>query len=537
MKEELKAVFNAALEKIQEQFHPEDLPVYITCADENNSDAFFAAEFFWEERGSRENKYEVKVARNTVLLIKSMLNIECDFKAFFSDDWLLHLQKIFDIKNHPNPDKFALMLLKHFVHDGLDLPTQIKDIFVQDNPQAVRSEAIAKQYKHATIFYSNPTAIFDKSYAAWNTLTGEMIYFKGANYPTAEPKALLLGEALKQQYLTPLLRYMIKLWIIQECSGQFDEHPELEDILKNLQNQIKENIEIILYKTAEERKALAEIQNKNEHDFSPIIYQLAQRISFAKWIVGHANYDIHHDAGKAQTLFEKAKFYCKTYTNFSLSEYILSRIIKNFKKSATLLHSFIAGQESLESLLVGFSKLLTSLCLTIGFPFLATFFTVAGLSSIPFSLFRKKINIIYGDDSDLGLSLLETIKDIFFIHLGALFAIGALAVASAITLATGVAATIGYALQKKWEIVKAEPIDLCQFDPEQKQKLQSYLKAKIADEDTPEKGLFRIELRQSEKRSYLPSGKLIDRLYIELEPENIDLKRKVQTIHEIYKKR
>lgn len=405
MKDSLKQVFNDAVEFIQDNFVCEPLIIHVESPAEE--------------------------ALSTWRFLKSYtLNLNKDFSELLTQAAVVSIADTFDIDNHLEPEKYLAMLFQHFVHDGKHLPHSIDKVVIERSGKEIKSENITKQYKKQSQLYCQPTSTFQKKYDNWDisgTVQSNRIHIK------ATKEDILLGEVLKQQYLAPLLRHLIKLRIIHLCVSYRDHEKlkennffnvsNLEDILEGLQNNIGLQIGDILKLSASERKKLAKNENnENAFSLSPLLNKLGQHIPFVKLINGHTSYDIHQLNDEKASFFTKAKFYVKSHTNIILSQYILNRSYKSASKSATSLQQFITGQEKAQTLMGGFFNLMKSIYLLMWLPFFAAYFVVTGLTSLPFSLLRKALGVSFGGKIDKAITVLEAIKDSVIIYFGAPYA-------------------------------------------------------------------------------------------------------------------
>lgn len=362
----------------------------------------------------------------------STVKLSDDFNNFLMRNFIVKISETFDIESHAEPAKYAKMLFQSFVHTGENHVYTMDDIVINNARKAV-SDKLNKKYPAESEVFHAFQYDFNTDVKTWEIDDTRLIRADERNtFPTARPTTLYLGHSEKN-YIQFLLQQLTKLWIIHQCVSHIDhallkkeaffDVPDLQNTLENLQKEIGQKIEDVINIPLEQRESReAEfhlVVAKDTTDLSPRKFDLMQRISFAKWFYGHANYDVHYDANRKSTLLSKVWFYLHTYANVDLSKAFLKIIVKNFNKSGAMLRTFILREEKTTSLRDGFLKLLKSLYMTIWFPFLATYFMVSGLTSMPFSWFRKALSIPFGSKWDGRLTIVEIIKDSILICLGA----------------------------------------------------------------------------------------------------------------------
>ncbi len=438
MKDALKAVFGDTLNELAEMLKLcdilEDLNVNVQCPDPENPRSFPAAVYSHTttEFGNKEIRHF-----NIFRFMSTTIDLHADFQQFLTRDFVTKISEVFDIDSEEESTvsaNYLALLFQHFVHDGNTIPSSIADVVININgKKEVRSEAIIKQYKKESQLYFNPLGPFLKKYENWEIKSNKVNSPRFGYISEIHKNNVSLEVALRDQYMVPLLRHFIKLRIIHLCVSQiasealeqnnFFRNAGLEKILENLQTSILEEMHTILQLSNAERKKLAALANStNTYSLKPILQKLAQHISFVKLFTGHVDYDIHNKNDKNASFLSKAKFYFNSYINGSVSKYIANRISKYARKSFISLRKFITGQENKKTLIGGFFNLIKSLYLSMWLPFLAAYFTVSGLTSMPFSLLRKAFSISFGGKWDKRLTILEAIKDSVLIYFGAPYA-------------------------------------------------------------------------------------------------------------------
>jgi len=420
----LSAVYPQALKRISEGFICKEWDAYIEPGSDHPFDNTSPFAVY--------DKTIYGVNEETIIysiryLAPVQIDIQPDFRNFIERDFVLKIANIYSVNPGVDSIKYLTMLFQNFVHDGDFIPTSVNHIIINDNPKQISSETIAQEYKKESVLYTHPTSIFQKQYENWNVNRGT-VTLSGVRYRQASQSELNLDSVLKQQHLTPLLRYLIKLWIIHQLISVFDKNAleeneffgieNLAEKLEELQKNIHSKINALLDLSIEERLQKAQETSENRFLLSPLLFNLSQRISFLRLIVGHSTYDIHHCSNTNLNLFSRAMFYLKSYSNFSLNKFLLMMIAKDFTKSKSAVKNFIYGNENVSSLFKPFLRLLKSLYLILWFPFFAAYFATIGLTSIPFSLVRKGLKISFGGWIDKMITTVETVKDITLALLG-----------------------------------------------------------------------------------------------------------------------
>ena len=416
-------IYSDAVKHIGENFHFPTIPTYVVCPAEDHPARFVAAKHM-RTIGFATKHYVRK------WMMPSTLNPQDDFVDLLNKDAVISISDRFRIDN-PEPAEYLAVLFQHFVNDGYITPNSIAEVKIGEHPTAVFSEHIIKQYKQECVLYNQPTASFLREYPNWKK-TGDIRFsdnHQTYTVPEITENNLFLNDILKKEYVTPLLQNLIKLRIIHLCLSQIDnpslqqhaffQHASLKNALSTLQQDIQEKIHAITALSFEERQAKALVENSaNHYGLSPIVQKLAQHISFAKLINGHAFYDIHQLSNSQLPLSKKLKFYLKSYTNSSIIEYIATRSYKNVNKSLKTVRLFITGQEKIKTIPFAFFNLLKSIYLAVWLPFLATYFVTSGLTSVPFSLLRKTVGISFGGKWDKALTGFEALKDMALLYIG-----------------------------------------------------------------------------------------------------------------------
>lgn len=413
-------MYAEALQNIKHRFIFRDIPRHIENPHHPHSRAF--AVFSRIEINGN--------VRNHIYVIHHLVSNALDINQFFRNNlerfFTIELAKTFSIENKSKD--YLKMLFTYFVHDGNSAPHSIQDITIDSIPRKIHAESISIQYKHESALYSQPTVVFGEKIENWDTQLDDDITLRGQRYPKARKKDLILGDLLRQQQLDPLLRHLIKLWIIHqviqpENQGLLEENDffngdNLEQAILDLQNAITKEIEALFAKPIEQRQNEAAAEARaNRYHLSPPIYDLTQRIPLLKFVVGHSVSDIHSFKEANTTRSSRIKYFLRSHLNLSLSQYLFKKSMNAFVKSKATLKDFIAGETSILSLFMAFFKLLKSIYIMLWLPFLGSFFTVMGLTSLPFSLIRKAFNISLGGTLDKIINAIESVKDVFLLTL------------------------------------------------------------------------------------------------------------------------
>lgn len=368
---------------------------------------------------------------NIIVLMPSTINFQEKFHDFLMRDFPTKMAETFNCDDKDQLE-YLIILLQNFVCDADIVPERLSNIILADNPRQLRSESISQQFKKESDIYTCPTDIFVTEYENWSLETGFWI-FRGIHrikldhisYIKTKKENLELKNLLKQENLEPILRFLIKSWIIHQLITQFNENEDkikahnffkdqnVEELIETLQSKIKEAVTALINLPPNERKQAARLNEiNNRFSLPPVIYQLLQRISFIKLFVGSATYDIHKNTNLNLGSFQKFYFYFGTYLNFSLSNYLFDMSIKDFAKAKSILNKVAHKKKQLSALAEGILTLLRSVYTILWLPFFAVYFALIGISSIPFSLVRKLFKISFGETLDKTLTVLEAIKDL-----------------------------------------------------------------------------------------------------------------------------
>lgn len=417
-------MYAEALQNIKERFVCPDIPRHIDNPHHPGSRAFAV---FSRIEVTREINREVRnIIYDIHHLVSNGLDLNQVFRNHLERFFAIELAKIFSIENKSKD--YLKMLFTYFVHDGNAAPHSIHDVTIDSIPREICAESISIQYKRESTFYSQPTALFGEKIENWDTQLDDDITLGGQRYPKARRNDLIGGDLLRQQQLDPLLRHLIKLWIIHQViqpenqelleENDFFNGGNLEQTILNLQNGITKEIEALLAKPIRQRQNEAAVEARaNRYHLSPSLYDLTQRIPLLKFVVGHSIGDIHSFKEANTTRSSRMKYFLRSHLNLSLSQYLFKKSMNAFVKSKATLKDFIAGETRTQSLFMAFFKLLKSVYIILWLPFLGSFFTLMGLTSLPFSFIRKASNISLGGSLDKIITAIESVKDIFLLYL------------------------------------------------------------------------------------------------------------------------
>lgn len=384
---------------------------------------------------------------------RSLVNKECiirnDFQHLFSTYFCTQMAEYVNFQEDTDLDYIA-SLFSHLVNDGEVLAQSIQDVQVKDFPASVRSEHFAKEHKQESDLYSNPAEIFNKTYENWHIRSGWMdqrkVTIAGVTYSIVDGDDVNLKDLLKKENTEPTLRLMIKLWVIHQLITQCDmgkiaEHEffkvhNLEEVLKDLQTKICDKITYNINLSFEERRQLATSNSTNYFSLSSIKYQLAQKLSFLRLLVGHANFDVNQNVDPTLTRGERFRFYLSAHLNISVIRYFFENLKKQYAKTKSLVLKFTQERKDIKSLSKGFFTFLATLYATAWFPFIALYFSLTGITSLPFSLLRKALGVKFGGLGDKALTVFEVAKDFSLLIGGGFYAVSAFTSIGAFLLGT-----------------------------------------------------------------------------------------------------
>jgi hypothetical protein len=445
-------MYAETLQNIKQRFVCPDIPRYIQDPYHPHSRSF--AVFSRTEINGNVHTHIYDIHR----IVLNALDLNQVFRNCLERFFAIELAKTFSIENKSKD--YLKMLFTYFVHDGNAAPHAIQAITIDSLPREIHAESISIQYKRESGLYSQPTAVFGEKIENWDTELDDDITLRGQLYPKARRNDLIGGDLLRQQQLDPLLRHLIKLWIIHQViqpenqrlleENDFFNIDNLEQVILDLQNAITQQIDRLLEKPIEQRQNEAALEVRaNRYHLSPPLYNLTQRIPLLKFVVGHSIDDIHSFKGSNATRSSRMKYFLRSHLNISLSQYLLKKSMNAFIKSKATLKDFIAGETRVPRLFMAFFKLLKSMYIMLWLPFLGSLFTLMGLTSLPFSVIRKACNISLGGTFDKIITAIESVKDLFLLYLmvpvlysvlltGSTMLLGALGVniATSLTLAT-----------------------------------------------------------------------------------------------------
>ncbi len=153
------------------------------------------------------------------------LNLTNDYKNFLERDFLTLMADTFKFSDL----KYMKSLFQHFVHDGNRVPNKINEIIISDLPSEDKSEALWSLHKKECETYVNPTSAFLKKYDLFEDL-GSSVWISNRSDPNSPfpsfsdesrlyrivklKTTLTLEDSLKKENMSPVLRHLIKLWII-----------------------------------------------------------------------------------------------------------------------------------------------------------------------------------------------------------------------------------------------------------------------------------------------------------------------------------
>ena len=330
------------------------------------------------------------------------------------------MSRIFTLDDQKNGVDYAIMLFKHFIHDGERTPSNITEVQIKDTPLQIKSEDIS-EIEEESNFYNDPSLVFNKTYENWEVNLGH-VKLDGGRFPFAKNKDINLQDLLKKENLSPLMRLLTKLWIINQVKTHYQEwelnptffhdKENIESILDNMCADILLKIEALAKYTPSERNTTNTEEQENRFGFSAFKYKLAQRLSYLRMFVGHVQSDIHQITDTKLSLASQISFYVQTHLNIVLWRFLFSQIKNGFKESYHCIREFSAGKSAIRSLLRGFSQLLKSSYLTLWLPFLAAYFSVIGLTSIPTVLARRALKIRFAGKFDFAFTVFEMVKDL-----------------------------------------------------------------------------------------------------------------------------
>ncbi|MBS0288638.1 MAG: hypothetical protein JSS07_01205 [Proteobacteria bacterium] len=421
MKESLKGAYSKSLEFVSSYFKCETLPVLI--ADDNDATAVreYVEYTHTTQIGNTKTHHYL-----TWLLRPTTLDVQNDFHNFLTRYFVTEMADAFRTPED-KPLEYLINLFKHFVCDNDIEPKTLSEIKIADLPRQLRSQQVTTAHSKESNVYTNPTKLFNKEYENWHINKGffeqKRVTLNGVSYPMVRKDNLNLGIILKKQNLEPVLRALIKLWIIHQVVTQYEiedlknndffNEESLDKTLENLQTQIQGNLVHLLQLLPSERIALAQKAHvNNRFTLSPFMYQLSQRIAFVKLFTGLATYDIHQNTDPHLKLYQKWYFYFQSYINLSLSIHLLSICKRNFIKAKSTLKKFSSAKKNLWALCKGYFRLILSLYTLLWLPFIAAYFAMIGITSLPFSILRKVFRISFGGLVDKILTGFEAVKDL-----------------------------------------------------------------------------------------------------------------------------
>jgi hypothetical protein len=417
-------MYAKALQNIKDRFLCANVPRYIDNPLHPGSRVFAVLSRIEVIREANRNVY--KYIYDFHRLVLNVLDLNQVFRNNLERFFAIELAKTFSIENKSKD--YLKMLFTYFVHDGNVAPHSIQAITIDSIPREIHAESISIQYKRESRLYSQPTAVFGEKIENWDTQLEDDITLGGQRYPKAKRNDLISGDLLRQQQLDPLLRHLIKLWIIHQVvqpenqllleENDFFNVTNLEQTILDLQTSITKEIEALLAKPIQQRQNETAVEARaNRYHLSPVLYDLTQRIPLLKFIVGHSINDIHSFKEANTTPSSRMKYFLRSHLNLSLSQYLFKKSKNAFIKSKATLKDFIAGETRARSLFMAFFKLLKSVYIMLWLPFLGSFFTLMGLTSLPFSLIRKASNISLGGSLDKIITAIESVKDLFLLTL------------------------------------------------------------------------------------------------------------------------
>lgn len=383
-------------------------------------------------------------------LIAIKIRIDAKFVGLLDRQFIIEMGTHFDVDTKPDATYIA-QLCQYFVHDGQAFPATIAQMQMSDLPSREVSEGIAERYKAESEFYTNPTAVFGEKFECWTVDHGTVL-LDGGRYREAYRGNISLGEALKAQYLEPVLQLLIKQWILNQClkhpqfetlkNNAFFNVDNLEAVIKQYQRSINDKIKVLCYMgMPARREAAKKAAEHNAYGWSALHFQLAQRFSWLRLFVGHGKNDIHASKDPRISLWDKTKFYIDSYLNLSLSRYMVNAIRHNFTQAVADVQAVIekpnyvapegdAQERPLSSKITDYFKAkgnalwyqygglfsatyhaLKGVYLSLWLPFLASFVAVSGVTSAPFSLLRKMLPIPLGGQVDKAITVVEALKD------------------------------------------------------------------------------------------------------------------------------
>ncbi len=417
MREELKTCYRDICDRISQDFFCEELSAFTQISEdfpwdpEADLDVVYAAVLVGL-RGRNRPVYDIARFRS------DPVDIQKDFQELLERAFLPKMAATFSANNID----FMMVLFQHFVHDGEFTPTAISEVTLSDVPPEIKSEAIALHYQEACEIYAFPTSLFVKEYENWNVNAGYAT-IRGDIYPMASESNMAVDSILKKENLTPILRHVIKLWIIHRLVSEFKiedlknskffNTPDMESELMALQQNITDKIKNLLRLSQEERRAVAKSKkSENIYSLSPWIFKLAQRFPLFKIFVGHSHYDIHQCRDQKLSFRSQVLFYLQSHLNLVFWKYLFSKSKKNWLKSKTAAHKFIAGEARWTSLPKAYWQLLKSCFLILWLPFIGTYLTVSGLTSLPFSGLRQTLGLSFDGWANKSITVIEALKDL-----------------------------------------------------------------------------------------------------------------------------